>query len=136
MPRQTLIATALLVGISMLAMAAVVEFYNEDVRHYCVSPVGPYCVTGYAYQKTWTKVWYDDSARKVVSHTGAAYIDGGGILYYIIIDQRHPDIAGCVGDRWSGYWWVRTDSDTVDWYAAGLYAFRWTTVSSIAVDVC
>jgi hypothetical protein len=133
MLRQTLIATALLVGISMLAMAAVVEFYSEDVRSYCV---GPNCIIAYAYQKTWTKVWYDDSARKVVSHTGAAYFDGGGILYYVIIDQKHPDVAGCVGDRWSGYWWVRTDYDILDWYAAGLYAFRWTTVSSIAVDAC
>ena len=133
MPRQTLIATAPLVGISMLAMAAVVEFYSEDVRSDCL---GPNCEIGYAYQKTWTKVGYDDSARKVVSHTGAAYIDGGNILYYIIRAQRHPDVAGCVGDRWSGYWWVRTDYDTVDWYAAGLYAFTWTTVSSIAVDAC
>jgi hypothetical protein len=133
MPRQILIATALLVGISMLAVAAVVEFYSEDVRRYCV---GPNCIIGYAYQKTWTKVGYDDSARKVVSHTGAAYIDGGGIFYNIIIDQRHPDVAGCVGDRWSGYRWVRTDSNTVEWYALGLYAFKWTTVSSIAVDAC
>jgi len=117
----------------MLAMAAVIEFYSEDVRRYCV---GPYCIIGYAYQKTWTKVGYDDSARKVVSHTGAAYIDGGNILYYIIQAQRHPDVAGCVGDRWSGYWWVRTDYDTVDWYAAGFYAFTWTTASSIAVDAC
>jgi hypothetical protein len=123
----------LLVGISMLAMAAVVEFYSEDVRRYCV---GPYCIIGYAYQKTWTKVGYDDSARKVVSHTGAAYIDGGGILYYIIQAQEHPARAECVGDRWSGYWRVRVDYDTVDWYIPGLYAFTWTTVSSIAVDAC
>ena len=73
MLRQTLIATALLVGVSMLAMAAVVEFYSEDVRRYCV---GPNCIIAYAYQKTWTKVGYDVSARKVVSHTGAAYFDG------------------------------------------------------------
>jgi len=46
MPRQTLIATALLVGISMLAVAVVVEFYSEDVRQDCV---GPNCVVGYAY---------------------------------------------------------------------------------------
>jgi len=133
MPRHTLIATALLVGISMLAVAAVVEFYSEDVRHHCL---GPNCVIGNAYQKTWTKVWYDSSARRVVAHTGAAYFDSGGIFYNIIIDQRHPDIAGCVGDRWSGYWWVRTDSDTVDWYALGLYATTWHTQSSIEVYAC
>jgi hypothetical protein len=79
MPRQTLIATALLVGVSMLAVAAVVEFYSEDVRRYCV---GLYCTVGHAYQKTWTKVGYDVSARKVVSHTGAAYIDGGHIILH------------------------------------------------------
>jgi hypothetical protein len=100
MPRQTLIATALLVGISMLAMAAVIEFYSEDVRSDCL---GPNCEIGYAYQKTWTKVWYDDSARKVVSHTGAARIDSKGLYGYVVKAQGHPDVAGCIGDRWSGY---------------------------------
>jgi hypothetical protein len=128
MPRQTLIATASLVGISMLAVAAVVEFYSEDVRRYCV---GPYCIIGCAYQKTWTKVGYGNSARKVVSHTGAAYIDWGGIFYNIIQAQGHPAIAGCDGD-----WRVRTDYNTLDWYAVGLYAFTWTTVSSIEVYAC
>jgi hypothetical protein len=104
MPRQTLIATALLVGISMLAMAAVVEFYSEDVRSDCL---GPNCEIGYAYQKTWTKVWYDNSARKVVSHTGAAVIDSKGLYGYVVKAQGHPYIAGCVGDPWSGYGWMR-----------------------------
>ena len=133
MPRQTLIATAPLVGISMLAMAAVVEFYSEDVRHYCV---GPYCVIGYAYQKTWTKVWYDDTVRKVVSHTGAARIDSKGLYGYVVKAQGHPYIAGCIGDPWSGYGWMRIDYDTVDWYFLGIYAIRWYTQSSIVVYAC
>jgi len=133
MLRQTLIATALLVGISMLAMAAVVEFYSEDVRHHCL---GPDCVIGKAYQKTWTKVWYDSSARRVVAHSGAAYFDSRGIYYYRIQVQAHPATAGCVSDRRGGYWWVRTDYDILDWYVAGLYAFTWTTVSSIEVCAC
>jgi hypothetical protein len=53
MPRQSLIATAILVGISLLAVAAVIEFYSDDVRQDCL---GPDCVVDYAYQKTWTKV--------------------------------------------------------------------------------
>jgi hypothetical protein len=133
MPRQTLIATALLIGISMLAMAAVVEFYSEDVRHHCL---GPDCVIGKAYQKTWTKVGYDDIARRVVAHSGAAYFDSGGIYYYRIQVQAHPATAQCVGDRWSGYRWMRMDYDILDWYAVGLYAFTWTTVSSIEVNAC
>jgi len=133
MPRQTLIATALLVGISMLAMAAVVEFYSEDVRQYCV---GPYCIIGYAYQKTWTKVGYDDSARKVVSHTGAARIDSKGLYGYVVKAQGHPYIAGCIGDPWSGYGWMRIDYDTVDWYFLGIYAITWHTQSSIEVYAC
>ena len=133
MPRQTLVATALLVGISMLAMAAVVEFYSEDVRHHCI---GPNCVIGNAYQKTWTKVWYDDSARRVVAHSGAAYFDSGGIYYYRTQVQAHPATAQCVGDRWSGYRWMRMYYDILDWYAVGLYAFTWTTVSSIEVNAC
>ncbi|MCC6031280.1 MAG: hypothetical protein LM566_00015 [Pyrobaculum sp.] len=133
MPCQTLIATALLVGISMLAMAAVVEFYSEDVRQYCV---GPYCIIGYAYQKTWTKVGYDDSARKVVSHTGAARIDSKGLYGYVVKAQGHPYIAGCIGDPWSGYGWMRIDYDTVDWYFLGIYAITWHTQSSIEVYAC
>ncbi|MFZ8841733.1 MAG: hypothetical protein ACO2PM_22980 [Pyrobaculum sp.] len=134
MPRQILIATALLVGISMLAVAAVVEFYSEDVRHRCL---GPDCVIGNAYQKTWTKVWYDSSARRVVAHSGAAYFDSRGIYYHEILLQAHPATAGCVGDRWSGYRWMRMDYDILDWYVAGgLYAFTWTTVSSIEVYAC
>jgi hypothetical protein len=100
MPRQTLIATVLLVGISTLAVAAVVEFYSEDVRSDCL---GINCEIGYAYQKTWTKVWYDDSVRKVVSHTGGARIDSRGIYGYVVKAQGHPYIAGCIGDLWSGY---------------------------------
>jgi hypothetical protein len=127
MPRQTLIATALLEGISMLAMAAVVEFYSEDVRSDCL---GQNCEIGYAYQKTWTKVWYDDSARKVVSHTGAADIKSDGGYSYRIYAQGHPSAVGCIGDRWSGCRWMRLDYDTPDWYAVGLYATRRRTLSS------
>jgi len=127
MPRQTLIATALLVGISMLVVAAVIEFYSEDVRSDCL---GQNCEIGYAYQKTWTKVWYDDSARKVVGHTGGSYIDSKGIYGYIVIAQGHPATAGCIGDPWSGYQWMRIDYDTVDWYVLGLYATRRRTLSS------
>jgi hypothetical protein len=133
MPRQTLIATALLVGISMLAMAALIEFYSEDVRSDCL---GPNCEIGYAYQKTWTKVWYDHSARKVVSHTGAAVIDSKGIYGYVVKAQGHPYIAGYIGDRWSGYRWMRIDYDRVDWYFLGIYAITWYTQSSIEVYAC
>jgi hypothetical protein len=133
MPRQKLIATALLVGISMLAMAAVIEFYSEDVRSDCL---GPNCEIGYAYQKTWTKVWYDNSARKVVSHTGAAVIDSKGLYGYVVEAQGHPYIAGCVGDPWSGYGWMRIDYDRVDWYFLGIYAITWYTQSSIEVYAC
>jgi len=31
---------------------------------------------------------------------------------------------------------MRMDYDILDWYAAGLHAFTWTTVSSIEVDAC
>jgi hypothetical protein len=133
MPRQTLIATALLVGISMLAVAAVVEFYSEDV---CSDCLGPNCEIGYAYQKTWTKVWYGNSARKVVSHTGAAVTDSKGLYGYVVEAQGHPYIAGCVGDPWSGYGWMRIDYDRVDWYFLGIYAITWYTQSSIEVYAC
>jgi hypothetical protein len=133
MLRQTLIATALLVGISMLTMAAVVEFYSEDVRSDCL---GTNCEIGYAYQKTWTKVWYDDSVRKVVGHTGAARIDSRGIYGYVVKAQGHPYIAGYIGDRWSGYQWMRIDYDTVDRYVLGIYATTWHTQSSIVVYAC
>ena len=133
MLRQTLIATALLVGISMLAMAALIEFYSEDVRSDCL---GPNCEIGYAYQKTWTKVWYDHSARRVVSHTGAAVIDSKGLYGYVVRAQGHPYIAGCIGDRWSGYRWVRIDYDRVDWYFLGIYGATWYTQSSIEVYAC
>jgi hypothetical protein len=117
----------------MLAMAALIEFYSEDVRSDCLRPN---CEIGYAYQKTWTKVWYDHSARKVVSHTGAAVIDSKGLYSYVVKAQRHPDVAGCIGDRWSGYQWVRIDYDTVDWYFLGIYGATWYTQSSIAVYAC
>jgi hypothetical protein len=133
MPRQTLIATVLLVGISMLAVAAVVEFYSEDVRSDCL---GLNCEIGYAYQKTWRKVWYDDSAREVVSHTGDARIDSRDIYGYVVKAQGHPYIAGCVGDLWSGYQWMRIDYDTVDWYVLWINATRWYTQSSIVVYAC
>jgi hypothetical protein len=71
--RLALAVVALLVGASIL-VAAVVEMYSEDVREYS----GP---SGHAYQKTWTKVWYDNSAHKVVGHTGGAYIGSGGIYF-------------------------------------------------------
>jgi hypothetical protein len=133
MLRQTLIATALLVGISMPAMAALIEFYSEDVRSDCL---GPNCEIGYAYQKTWTKVWYDYSARRVVSHTGAAVIDSKGLYGYVVRAQGHPYIAGCISDRWSGYRWVRIDYDRVDWYFLGIYGATWHTQSSIEVYAC
>jgi len=100
MPRQTLIATAPLVGISMLAVAAVVEFYSEDVRHHCLCPN---CVVGYTRRPG---QGYDYSARKAVSHTGAADIKSGGGYSYRVYAQGHPSAVGCIGDRWSGYRWM------------------------------
>jgi hypothetical protein len=82
------------------------------------------------HQKTWTKVGYDYSARKVVSHTGAANIHSGSIYGYRIQAQGHLDVAGCIGDRWSGYRWMRIGYDTVDWYVLGIYATRRRTLSS------
>jgi len=58
------------------------------------------------HQKTWTKVWYDYSARKAVSHTSAADIKSGGGYSYRIYAQRHPSAVGCIGDRWSGCRWM------------------------------
>jgi hypothetical protein len=119
---------ALLVGASIL-VAAVVEMYSEDVREYS----GP---LGYAYQKTWTKVWYDDSARRVVDHTGGADIRSGGMYFSVIRDQEHPAVCGCVYDRWSGYKWIRIDYDSVDWHAPGGRAWSWFTVSLVIIENC
>ncbi len=70
----------------------------------------------------------------VESSPGAAYFDSRGIYYCRIQVQAHPATAKCVGDRWSGYRWMRMDYDILDWYDVGL--FRWTTVSSIEVYAC
>jgi len=125
MPRQALIATALPVGISMLAVAAVVKFYSEDVRHHCL---GPNCVVGYTRRPG---QGYDYSARKAVSHTGAADIKSGGGCSYRMYAQGHPSAVGCIGDHWSCCRWMRLDYDTPDWYAVGLYATRRRTLSSL-----
>jgi hypothetical protein len=68
MPRQTLIATALLVGISMLAVARSSNSTAKTPRLLMSK------LRSWLHQKTWTKVWYDYSARKAVSHTSAADI--------------------------------------------------------------
>ncbi|MGB9706211.1 MAG: hypothetical protein ACPL3C_12230 [Pyrobaculum sp.] len=120
--------------LTAVIMAGVVELYSEDVRSDCT---GPACTIGYAYQKTWTKVWYDDTAREVVGHTGGSDIRSGGIYYFQISRQAHPYLAGCVGDPWSGYQWGRIDYDVVDWYDILVgYVGRWFTLSSIWVYAC
>ncbi|RFA98303.1 hypothetical protein CGL51_01090 [Pyrobaculum aerophilum] len=119
---------------TILVIAAVVELYDEQVQEDCV---GPGCVIAYSYQKTWTKIWYDDSSHSVVGHAGDHDIKSGGIRYYIIKSHLHPAHIGCIGDPWSGYQWARIDYDNVDWYDAGIgYLTTWFTQSSVWVDAC
>jgi hypothetical protein len=46
----------------------------------------------------------------------------------VVIAQGHPDVAGCIGDPWSGYQWMRIDYDTVDWNVLEIYATKWYTL--------
>jgi len=130
---KTVMLVTLLAITSIFVMATVAELYDEDVRQDCV---GPACVIGYAYQKTWTKVWYDTSARKIIGHSGNADIRSGGAYVFSIVAQAHPYIADCIGDPWSSYQWARIDYDVVDWHVLTTYApaTRWTTVSSVWVS--
>ncbi len=130
---KTVMLATLLATASILVTAAVAELYNEDVRQDCL---GTGCVIGYAYQKTWTKVWYDTSARKILGHSGNADIRSGGAYAFRIVAQAHPYLAGCIGDPWSGYQWARIDYDVVNWYVVISYATTWTTVSSVWVSGC
>ena len=129
---KTVMLATLLATASILVTAAVAELYSEDVRQDCL---GPGCAIGYAYQKTWTKVWYDTSARKIIGHSGNTDIRSGGAYAFRIVAQAHP-LADCIGDPWSGYQWARIDYDVVDWYVLTSYATTWTTVSSVWVSGC
>lgn len=133
--RLKMVGTAML-GVMAVALvvAAVGELYDQDVREDCV---GPGCVIAYSYQKTWTKVWYDDSSRSVVGHTSNHDIRSGGIRYYTIKSHGHPAFVGCIGDPWCGYQWARIDFDNVDWYDIGVgYVGSWYTQSSVWVRAC
>ena len=131
---KTIGVIALATVATIMVIAAVVQLYDQDVREDCV---GPGCVIAYSYQKTWTAVWYDDSSRSVVGHSGNHDIRSGGIRYYVISSHGHPALRGCIGDPWSGYQWARIDYDDVDWYDGGIgYVGTWYTQSSVWVDAC
>jgi len=57
------------------------------------------------HQKTWTKVGYDYSARKAVSHTGAADIKSGGGYSYgytLKVIQAQLDVLAIIGAATGG----------------------------------
>lgn len=124
----------LAVAIAAFAAATVVEFYDECVQEDCV---GPNCVTAYSYQKTWTKVWYDDVLHKVVGHAGNHDIRSGGIRHFEIASHEHPYVADCIADPKTTYGWIRVDYDHVYWYDAGIFIADWYTESTVrVVDAC
>ena len=102
---------------------------DQSVKSDCL---GPNCVIGYAYQKTWTCVSYDQ--YYIISSTGNVELQSGGIYGFSVVSSSHPYSWYCGPDTGGILIYYRIDQDVVNWYVIGSSTpDTWTTQSGVTV---
>ncbi len=129
---KTYAVTILLVLITITVALATAQSSNsicdQQVKSDCV---GPGCVIGYAYQKTWTCAYYDQ--YHIIGHTGNVELQSGGIYSFSIIQSLHPLSVYCGVDTGGIIVFNRIDYDKVFWQAGSLASTTWTTQSGVTI---